>query len=244
MRYALFGDIHGNLEALETVLAEYEREGVDQYICLGDIVGYGANPKECLDIVRELTGPDNLVVAGNHDHAICGKLNIDFFNSYARQAVLWTREQLSDSDIDYLYGLELTHKLDNVLTIVHGTLNFPEMFDYITTSYDAHLTLELLETPVCFLGHSHVPVTFFQGPTVTFSMEPEIEIRADRKTLVNIGSVGQPRDENPQAAYALYDSEQQKVWVRRIDYDIEKAGKKIIAAGLPEILAERLKYGR
>lgn len=243
MRYALFGDIHANLEALEVVMAEYEKEGVDKYICLGDIVGYGANPKECLDWVREVC-KDNLVVAGNHDHAICGKLNIDFFNSYARQAVLWTREQLAEDDIEYLRSLELVHKLDDVLTIVHGTLNFPEMFDYITTSYDAHLTLELLDTPVCFLGHSHVPVTFFQGPTVTFSMEPEVDIRPDRKTLVNIGSVGQPRDENPKAAYALYDTELQKVWVRRIDYDIEKAGKKIIAAGLPEILAERLRYGR
>lgn len=243
MRYALFGDIHGNLEALETVMAEYDREGIDEYICLGDIVGYGANPRQCLDIVREKCA-SGLVVAGNHDHAICGKLNIDFFNSYARQAVLWTREQLEQSDIDYLHALELVKKLDPALTVVHGTLNFPEMFDYITTSYDAHLTLELLETPVCFLGHSHVPVTFFSGPTVTFSMESEVEIRPDRKTLVNIGSVGQPRDENPKASYAIYDTDQQKVWVKRIDYDIEKAGAKIIAAGLPEILAERLKYGR
>jgi len=243
LRYALFGDIHANLEALEVVLEQYEKEGVDEYICLGDIVGYGANPKECLELVRQKC-KRNLVVAGNHDHAICGKLNIDFFNSYARQAVLWTRDQLGAEDIEYLRRLELVHKVDGACTIVHGTLNFPEMFDYITTSYDAHLTLELLDTAVCFLGHSHVPVTFFQGPTVTFSMEPEIEIRAERKTLVNIGSVGQPRDENPKAAYAIYDTDQGKVWVKRIDYDIEKAGKKILAAGLPEILAERLKYGR
>jgi predicted phosphodiesterase len=243
LRYALFGDIHGNLEALEVVMAQFEREGVDEYICLGDIVGYGANPKECLEIVQSKCSSGR-VVAGNHDHAICGKLNIDFFNSYARQAVLWTREQLSRDDIAYLHALDLVQRVDDSLTVVHGTLNFPEMFDYITTSYDAHLTLELLETPVCFLGHSHVPVTFFQGPTVTFSMDAEIEIRGDRKTLVNIGSVGQPRDENPKAAYAIYDTDQQKVWVKRIDYDVDKAGRKIMAAGLPEILAERLKYGR
>ena len=241
MRYALFGDIHGNLEALEVVMDEFEKAGVDEYICLGDIVGYGANPRECLAVVREKC---KLVVAGNHDFAICGKLNIDFFNAYARQAVLWTREQLSEEELEYLRQIELVHKIDDVLTIVHGTLNFPEMFDYITTSYDAHLSLELLETPVCFLGHSHVPVTFFQGPTVTFSMDGEIEIRQGRKTLVNIGSVGQPRDENPKSAYAIFDTEEMKVTVNRVDYDIEKAGAKILAAGLPEILAERLKYGR
>ncbi len=240
-RYALFGDIHGNLEALEVVMAEFEKAEVDEYICLGDIVGYGANPKECLAVVRERC---ELVVAGNHDFAICGKLNIDFFNAYARQAVLWTRDQLGEEELTYLREIELVHKIANVLTIVHGTLNFPEMFDYITTSYDAHLSLELLDTPVCFLGHSHVPVTFFQGPTVTFSMDSEIEVRQGRKTLVNIGSVGQPRDENPKAAYAIYDTEEKMVWVNRIDYDIEKAGAKILAAGLPEILAERLKYGR
>jgi len=241
LRYALFGDIHGNLEALEVVMGEFEKAGVDEYICLGDIVGYGANPRECLAIVREKC---KLVVAGNHDFAICGKLNIDFFNAYARQAVLWTREQLAEEELEYLRQIELVHKIDDVLTIVHGTLNFPEMFDYITTSYDAHLSLELLETPVCFLGHSHVPVTFFQGPTVTFSMDGEIEIRQGRKTLVNIGSVGQPRDENPKSAYAIFDTEEMKVTVNRVDYDIEKAGAKILAAGLPEILAERLKYGR
>ncbi|MBI4618023.1 MAG: metallophosphoesterase family protein [Planctomycetes bacterium] len=241
MKFGLFGDIHANLEALEVVLGELAKEEVGMYICLGDVVGYGANPGECLDRTRELAA---ITVAGNHDFAIAGKLNIDFFNSYAKQAVLWTREQLRKDQIQWLRDLELVKKHEDVLTVVHGTLNFPEMFDYIQTSYDAHLSLELLETPVCFLGHSHVPVAFFQGPTVSFTMDYDIDIDLNSKTLVNIGSVGQPRDENPKAAYAVYDTDTQKVHIRRVDYDIDKAAKKIIDAGLPEILGERLKYGR
>jgi predicted phosphodiesterase len=241
VKFGIYSDIHANLEALEVVLAEFEREQVDHFICLGDIVGYGANPSECLELVREREG---ITIAGNHDFAISGKLNIDFFNSYAKEAVLWTRQQLSREQLQYLRDLDLVHEWGDTLTAVHGTLNFPEMFDYIQTSYDAHLSLELLNNPVCFLGHSHVPVTFKQGPTVTFSMESEIEIETDSKTLVNIGSVGQPRDENPRSSFCIYDTDLKKVFIRRMDYDIDKAAGKIIEAGLPEILGERLKYGR
>ena len=241
MKFGVYGDIHGNLEALEVALAEFEKEQIDYFVCLGDIVGYGANPCECIELVREREG---ITVAGNHDFAIAGKLNIDFFNSYAKEAVLWTRKELSREHIQYLRDLPLVKEYEDVLTAVHGTLNFPEMFDYIQTSYDAHLSLELLENPVCFLGHSHVPVSFKQGPTVTFSMESEIEIPLDSKTLVNIGSVGQPRDENPKASFCVFDTDLGKATIRREDYDIEKAANKIIGAGLPEILGERLKYGR
>ncbi len=241
MRYGIYSDIHANLEALQAVLETLEKEKIDQYICLGDIVGYGANPKECLQLVMEY---ESMVIAGNHDYAVAGKLNIDFFNPYAKEAVLWTRSQLSEKEREYLAGLDLMQKIENTLTIVHGTLNFPEMFDYIQTSYDAHLSLELLETPVCFLGHSHVPVAFFQGPTVTFSMEEEIFIDKNSKTLVNVGSVGQPRDENPASCCAIYDDEAQKVWLHRVEYDIETAIDKIAHAGLPPILGDRLRFGR
>ena len=241
MRYGIYSDIHANLEALQAVLETFEKENVDQYICLGDIVGYGANPRECLQLVLEY---NSLVVAGNHDYAIAEKLNIDFFNQFAKEAVLWTRDQLSDKERQFLRNLDLVKKVEDVLTMVHGTLNFPEMFEYIQTSYDAHLTLELLETPICFLGHSHVPVSFFQGTTITFSMDEEISTSKDNKVLVNVGSVGQPRDENPLASCAVYDDEAEKVWIHRVEYDIETAIEKIIRAGLPDILAERLRYGR
>lgn len=241
MRYGIYSDIHGNLEALQAVLATLKREKVDRFICAGDIVGYGSNPKECIQLVVE---HESIIVAGNHDYAVAEKLNIEFFNNYAKAAVVWTREQLSENEKKFLANLDLVQYIEDVLTVVHGTLNFPEMFEYIQSSYDAHLSLELLETPVCFYGHSHVPVAFHQGQTVSFTMEEEITISPNRKTLVNVGSVGQPRDENPRACCAVYDDEIGKVWIHRVEYDIDRTIEKIVQAGLPEILGERLRFGR
>jgi predicted phosphodiesterase len=241
MKYGIFGDIHGNLEALTAVLEVMKDEGVEQFLCLGDIVGYGADPAKCVEIVQEINA---IVVAGNHDFATLEKLNIDFFNSYAKEAVIWTRKNITKENRDFLTSLDLVKVVNDEVTIVHGSLNFPEMFDYIQTSYDAHLSLQVLKTDVCFLGHSHVPVTFFQKQTVSYTMEQEINIGEGEKALINVGSVGQPRDENPNACFCLYDSEKRQARIIRVPYDIELAGKKIIEAGLPEILAERLRYGR
>src|SRR5262249_26387229 len=144
---------------------------------------------------------------------------------------------------EYLAELQLVAEVDGI-TLVHGTLKYPEMFDYIQTTYDAYLSLQLLRTRVCFVGHSHVPIAFLQTETIVPTYDSEISLRNVTKALINVGSVGQPRDENPKAAYAVYDSEEKKVWIKRIDYDITKAGAKILRAGLPSILAERLKYGR
>jgi predicted phosphodiesterase len=241
MKYGIFGDIHGNLEALQAVVEKMKNQGVEKFICVGDIVGYGANPVECVNLVREL---NSTVVAGNHDFATIEKLNIDFFNSYAREAVVWTRKQISQEHTDFLAGLNLVEKIEKEMTVVHGSLNFPEMFDYIQTSYDAHLSLQSLDTQICFLGHSHVPVSFFQKKTVSYSMESEFKLEEGQSALVNVGSVGQPRDENPEACFAVYDSEEKLILVMRTPYDIDLAGRKILEAGLPEILAERLRYGR
>ena len=241
MKYGIFGDIHGNLEALEAVVARLKDIGAQKFICVGDIIGYGANPVECLETV---IGLNATIVAGNHDFATIEKLNIDFFNSYAREAVLWTRKQITPAHFDLLSHLKLVERVDDKITVVHGSLNFPEMFDYIQTSYDAHLSLQALETQVCFLGHSHVPVTFFQKKTVSYSMDQKFKLEKDWRALVNVGSVGQPRDENPDSCCAIYDSDESTVELVRTPYDIEKAGRKIIQAGLPEILAERLRYGR
>ncbi|WP_372370928.1 metallophosphoesterase [Candidatus Uabimicrobium sp. HlEnr_7] len=241
MRYGIYSDIHGNYEALEAVLEVFLHEGVDKYICGGDVVGYGANPKECLEKVLEL---DSMLVAGNHDYAIAGKLKIDYFNQHARQAVMWTREQLSKKYKNFLASVDMVQRLDDKLTLVHSTLSFPELFDYIQTGYDAHLSLEILDTPICFYGHSHVPVAFFEGHAVTFSMDDEIDVNPDSKVLVNVGSVGQPRDGNPLASCCVYDDELGKVWIHRVEYDIDTAVEKIMRAGLPEILAKRLYYGK
>jgi predicted phosphodiesterase len=241
VKYGILGDIHANLEALQTVIEFAEGQGVKQFLSVGDIVGYGANPKECIEIVNELNIP---VVAGNHDYAVAGKLDVEFFNSYAKQAVLWTREAIGKDWLEWLSNIKLVNVYNEIITLVHGSLNFPDMFDYIQTSYDAHLSLEMLKTRVCFLGHSHVPISFFSGPAVSYSMQQEIDMRGFEKVLINVGSVGQPRDENSKAAFAIFDDEEDKVEIHRLEYDVDKAAQKILDAGMPDILAERLYHGR
>ncbi len=240
MKYGILGDIHANLEALDAVLGEMERQGVEKYVSVGDLVGYGANPCECIKKVRDIGA---VVVAGNHDFAAVDKLNIDFFNAYARESALWTRAALSEGDKQYIKSLKLVEYCDN-FTVVHSTLYSPELFEYIQTSYDAHLSFEQQTTPLSFMGHSHVPVNFFKRKNVSFNMDTEIKVDKSAKIMVNVGSIGQPRDENPDPVCVVYDSEDGMVRLTRVRYDVEKAARKIVSSGLPEILAERLKYGR
>ncbi len=240
MKYGILGDIHANLEALEAVLEEMDRQGVEKHISVGDLVGYGANPCEVIKRIRDL---GTVVVAGNHDFAAVDKLNIDFFNTYARESALWTRRTLSEDDKNYIKSLKLVEQVTN-FTVVHSTLYSPELFEYIQTSYDAHLAFEQQQSPLAFMGHSHVPVNFFKRKNVSFNMETEVTVDESLKIMINVGSVGQPRDENPDAVCCVFDGDSSKVRMTRIRYDVEKASRKIIGAGLPEILAERLKYGR
>ena len=240
MRYGIVADIHGNLEALEAVIAVCEERGVNAYLSTGDIVGYGANPSECIDRIQ---GLGTVVTAGNHDWAAANLLSLDYFNPYAREAIYWTQERLSKAQFQYLHDLSLIETVDTV-TLVHGTLYDPENFDYLLTAYDAHLSLQLQDTHLCLVGHSHVPITFLLDGSVSYSFDARIDISGIEKAIVNPGSVGQPRDENPKAAFGIYDTETQIVTIDRVDYDIEKATSKIIRAGLPEILAERLWLGK
>jgi len=240
LRYAIISDIHSNYEALEAVLEDLSRERIDRYLSTGDVVGYGADPEACIARVR---GLDPVIVAGNHDWAVAGRLSLEFFNSYAREAIEWTRTRLDSGSIRWLSSLPLTKKVGDV-TLAHATVHGPENFDYLLTAYDAHLSLEVLDTPVCFVGHSHVPVTFAKNGSVTFSFATEIDLTANAKAIVNAGSVGQPRDGNPHASYGIYDSDARVVEVRRVPYDIAAASRKILAAGLPPVLAERLWHGK
>ncbi|HEX7898623.1 MAG TPA: metallophosphoesterase family protein [Planctomycetota bacterium] len=241
MKYGILGDIHANLEALEAVLEDMEKQGVKRFVSVGDLVGYGANPIECIDIVRGRLKA--VVTAGNHDFAAVDKLNIDFFNAYARESALWTRKTLPEEHKTYIRSLKLVEYCDN-FTVVHSTLYSPELFEYIQTSYDAHLSFEQQTTPLSFMGHSHVPVNFFKRKNVSFNMDTEVKIDENTKIMVNVGSIGQPRDENPDAVCVVYDSDESLIRVNRVRYDVEKAARKIVSSGLPEILAERLKYGR
>lgn len=240
MKYGIIADVHGNMHALEVVLDCLKREEVEATICLGDIVGYAAFPGECLNKMRELQIP---CIAGNHDYAAVEKTSIEYFNPDARNSMLWTREHLRDEDKDFLEALPLTMEFDD-FAVSHGTLHSPEMFDYIQTVYDAHLSFQVLEKQLCFLGHSHVPITFFDEDPISYFMEPEIPLSESEKLLVNVGSVGQPRDQDPRAAYAVYDTDVQMIWIKRAPYDIDAAAEKILEAGLPKMNADRLAVGR
>ncbi len=243
MRYAIISDIHGNLEALTAVLADIESNRIDRIVCLGDIVGYGADPIACLEKIRDL---DCDCIAGNHDWAAIERISIDFFNAYAKAAALWTREQLSQEHKDWLANLPLTLKFDDYC-ISHGTFHQPEGFNYIQTVFDAQLSFEELRTRnahLGFLGHSHVPVGFFDTDPITYTLDQEIPTSEETAIIINVGSVGQPRDENPMASYCILDTEEDKARIVRLDYDLDTAAEKIKGAGLDPILAQRLYLGK
>ncbi len=243
MKYGILGDIHGNLSALDTALGALERDGAQVLISVGDVVGYGAAPKECIARLREVGAH---VVLGNHDAAAIGRLDMIYFNQYAKEAVLWTQRVLSAEERDWLGALPLTRHLDHC-SVAHGTLHRPELFDYIQTTEDADPSLDIMPLPVCFVGHSHVPVMLLRlrdDPTRTaFTPDAQVDLADVQRALVNVGSVGQPRDEDPRTAYALFDTELNRVEIRRLDYDIDREAHRIRSAGLPRMLADRLYLG-
>lgn len=241
MRYGILSDIHSNLEALERVLRFFKELGVDEYYCLGDIVGYGANPKECLQIIRSL---GVTCVAGNHDWAVAGKLNPDNFHPDALEGVYWTRNQLSDEEINCLRGLSLVHKTRDA-EFVHAMLSKPERFQYMAYSSEAVETFSLMARPLCFIGHTHVPQIICMRNGKAQSIKgPGINCDPGQKYILNVGSVGQPRDGNPMAACGIYDTDSRYFEAHRVAYDIAIAQEKILRAGLPASLAERLSLGR
>ena len=242
LRYGIFSDIHSNLEALDAVIEGYKKEKIDRYLCVGDVVGYAANPKECIEKVRSLA---MITIAGNHDWASVNLFSTDYFNPLAKEAVSWTGYNLDEQGRYFLEHLMLIYKNED-LTMVHGTLDEPADFNYMTDDYIASRTFELLETNICFVGHTHVPGVFIKSKDgrIEYQEESSVDIKEDNKYIINVGSVGQPRDGNPQAAYCIYDTKKRNVRIQRISYDIRTARKKIINEGLPEFLGDRLLVGR
>lgn len=240
MRYAIISDIHGNLQALTAVLLEIRKLNVERLLCTGDIIGYGANPKECLDTLRKLR---TIMVAGNHDWAVSGRLDAAHFTDDGKAAVLWTRTQISLEDITFLNGLQSGLQNKDCL-LVHGSLVSPENFIYMHGINQAIEAFPLLDRPVCFTGHTHVPRIFVEHKGQVFQNDqPEIEIKPDCKCFVNVGSVGQPRDGNPMASFCIYDADTRMIELKRVPYDIAGAQKSIMEAGLPSMLAQRLSTG-
>jgi predicted phosphodiesterase len=241
MKYIILSDIHSNLQAFEAVIRSFSKKGYDKIICAGDTVGYGADPDACIEKISSLT---DVNILGNHDAAVIDKTDASNFNTYARAAVEWTREHLSSEGHAYLNGLPLVHDRDD-LTAVHGTLHDPEEFIYMMTDRDAMHTFEIMRRKVCFVGHSHVPGVFvLRKEELVYSEAGKIELEENAKYIVNVGSVGQPRDGDPRACYCVFDAEKGRIEFFRIGYDIPTAQKRILTAGIPAALAERLEYGR
>ncbi len=243
MRLLVLGDIHANLEALTAVLAEAKRLGYDKVVSVGDVVGYGADPSPCLDVLGSLGAG---IVMGNHDLAVAGGLSLDGFNAYARAAVEWTAGKISPKEIALLKALPYTIR-EEAYAVSHGTLHHPEEFHYLMTEADAAESLAVLDRPVCFLGHSHLPVwvRLHAGEeSLEVSQDLRAPVETGRPVLVNVGSVGQPRDGDPRTAFCLYDMEKGEAVLHRLEYDFQSTGRKIRAAGLPGMLADRLGMGR
>ena len=240
MLHAVVSDIHGNLEALETVLADITARGVTSIACLGDFVGYGAAPNECIDRLRPLI---EVAVAGNHDLAACGRIKLGYFNPDAAEAARWTTATLTAENLAYLAALPFSVSWHGA-RLVHSSPVEPDQWQYVFSPADAAYEMEAVEEDVCLIGHSHYPGTFeIDGERVVYSRELLVQGVRGRRYLVNVPSVGQPRDGDPRAGYLLCDDERFAFEHVRLAYDIPAAMARIRDAGLPSFLADRLQWG-
>ena len=242
MRYAILGDIHSNLAAFEAVLRDMDsRGGFDKILCLGDVVGYGPEPRECIELLQRY---EHVCVAGNHDLAAVGQIDTSDFNIDAALANQWTARQLTEEDKDYLRYLPLSLS-EYDFTLVHGSPREP-IWEYLLSIDAARTNFAVFKTLFCLVGHSHIPLVFeYFDDTVIFHDFPDgttLTLGSNR-LIINPGSVGQPRDHDPRASYALYDSETGTVHHYRIEYDVLATQDKMKREGLPEFLISRLSYG-
>ncbi len=225
------------------MLADGRRLGVDRFLCLGDLVGYGADPVVVVDL---MVGQDAVMVAGNHDHAAAGLLDLEWFNPFARAAAEWTAGQLRPEQSRLLATLPLVAEHAGA-TLVHSSPRNPGEWTYLVTAADGARVFGTFATSVCFVGHSHLPAAWVLGETrrVEFASGPlRLALQPGTQCVINVGSVGQPRDGDPAAAYAVWDLDAGSVEIRRIAYDVAEARRRIHAAGLPQLLGDRLLRGR
>jgi diadenosine tetraphosphatase ApaH/serine/threonine PP2A family protein phosphatase len=243
MKIAFISDIHSNLEALETVLADLTTEGVDRVVCLGDIVGYGPDPNDCVARVEETCAA---TVLGNHDQAALGELSTEYFNEYARLATEWTSRSLSPPSRQFLSSLPYSMEFEG-LRLTHASPLGPENWTYVLTLEEAKRQFGGYDERLCFIGHSHLPIVLEEeGDTceaIRYPADETLELLPDRRYIVNVGSVGQPRDRDPRSAYVWYDTAMDVLRLRRLDYAVDTVQRKIIDAGLPAFLASRLAQG-
>ncbi|MFH0920959.1 MAG: metallophosphoesterase family protein [Fibrobacterota bacterium] len=237
MLYAILSDIHANLDALNVVLDDIDQRKPDRTICLGDIVGYCADPAEAIQKSRTF----NVTLMGNHDFAVNDRTLIEKFNFHARLAIEWTIDRLTEDEKKYLSGLPYSHE-ENDMTFVHATPRNPEGWGYLANIDDALDAFNYFETPLCFIGHTHYPVIVSDKGMII--SDRRFTFKKNMRYIVNIGSVGQPRDGNPKACYVLYDSDEGTLEYVRLKYAVESTQAHMLKARFPQFLINRLSEGR
>ncbi len=240
VKYGIFSDIHSNMEALVAVLLDMYAQGVTHPICLGDIVGYNASPRECIRLVQQLNCP---VIKGNHDEIVSGPKEAKNFNALAGEGITYSKKRLSAEDKAFLGGLPFILRIGG-FTVVHASLDDPENWNYVTSDLEARSSFTYQNTPLCFCGHTHIPKIFVRDREVReIPKTNKLEITRGSRYLINVGAVGQPRDRDWRASYVVYTPLSQTVEYRRVPYNLELAQRKILDVGLPEPLAIRIEIG-
>jgi len=242
LRYGIISDIHGNIEALTASLKSLESESIDEYVCLGDVVGYGANPEECVQIVKELV---SCSILGNHDAAVGGRMDYSYYYDAARHALDWCKSQISEDSLAWLKERPYKKRV-GMVEFTHGSPVQPEEFEYIFTREKAKELLPHYEdiADVTFIGHSHLTRSFALSKEEAYNVRgPEFTLRADHKYIITAGSVGQPRDYDPRSCCCIFDTETRVFRYVRTEYNIEAQMNKIIAAGLAYNFGARLLVG-
>ncbi len=241
MRYGIFSDVHSNLEAFKEAVAWFKEQSIDKYIFLGDIVGYGAQPNEAVALLRKL---GSINIAGNHDWACIDKFDIELLNSYAREAIIWTKSILEEENKLFLKKFMLTYE-DDEFICVHSSLYEPSKFHYVLNNNDARILFSASDKKLCFIGHSHrAGVYAMKENNISYSREEKVHLENNTHYIFNAGSVGQPRDGDNRGCVCVYDTKEKLVAFHRFEYNIKKAADKILNAGLPHFLAGRLYAGR
>lgn len=242
MVFAVISDIHANLEALTAVLADIRGRGFESTYCLGDVVGYGCDPSACLDLVMEHC---DIRLMGNHEYYALGKVSSEYLSPVAAQSAVWTQQHLSDADLKTIAGFDMEAHLADI-DLVHASPYEPDSWRYILATQEARRAFDRMRGTICFYGHSHLPMIFSQSPEgeIRHQVGHDIQPSDEKKYLINVGSVGQPRDGDPNACYVSFDTESRSVSYHRVAYDIAATQQKMRAAGVPGMLVERLTVGQ
>lgn len=239
---ALISDIHANLEALQAVLKDIETRQVDKIHCLGDVIGYGCDPVACLELVAKHC---EIKLMGNHEYAALGVLSAEAMNQHARTSIQWTVGRFSDRDISIIADFDMS-ATDAGCLLVHASPYESDNWHYILSQHEASEAFEAFDQKLAFHGHTHLPMIFCQAPDgkIRTIVGHDFDPDEDSRYLANVGSVGQPRDNDPRSSYVIYDSSESAVSYHRVEYDIMATQAKMCRAEMPSMLIERLKIGK